>query len=382
MFKVPSEIPWVSATSTILAYVKIDALLLRIGVDYNVLDVAFALENAGISRADITSEPFNNQMLFVRVRPVTVAQVLKIANIVKQQLNPPTYHVYSETAFVQDCNGTIASLSGLALAQAHERARLMAQAAGTSLGEPLGVVDSGGRVVDAVCGFGSDATVQQLMLAERQATNRQGSHGELHASIVRSISAAWRLKLPANPSGEPWYSWGNEPRQAFIADGLRGHGDALLSIVPNRASVIVPEWAYAGLRHSAYAPALKRVSLEMTPLEPLVVVHAKSLTQLVRLVAELQTFVSKLGAPLGKHQDLQAVYSSDDCTSATDAALFRATRNAIAQLAGKPLRYLQQTWLETFGDANCTYEPETDDAWSSVSAPRLGGAGASVVAGY
>lgn len=385
-FRVPSDIPWVSTAGTIVAYVKTDALLLTVPTN-NLLATAFAFENAGISRDDMITQPSsdNEKELFVRVHPLNISQVLKIDRIARR------LHSYAreQTAFIRDCDSRIASLSGLALGVARDRANLMARAARTGLDRPLGVVDPGGYVVNARCGLGADATVQQLADAVNASPDLRFANGGLHAAIVRSIHVAWRLKLSPNPAGQPWYEvpdfkgiwYGTVQRPAFLADGQRAHTDGLSPpnvIIPDRVFIRIPDWLYGALQNSRYKTD---ISLEVAPLQPAIVLHAATLGKFERSVANFQEYVARLGAQAGKHADLQFYYSRDDCRPATDAALFRATSDAIAGLHGKPFRYLQETAVFIPGDVPCEYEPVGDDV-VSISNPRPGAAAASVVVGY
>lgn len=386
-FRVPSDIPWVSTVGTIIAYVKTDALLLIVPAN-NPLATAFALENAGISRDDMTTEPSSDseKELFVRVRPLTISQVLKIDRVARQ------LHSYarSQTAFVRNCDDIIASLSGLALDVARDRANLMARAARTGLDKLLGVVDPGGYVLDARCGLGADATVQQLADAVNASPDLRFANGGLHATIVRSIHVAWRVKSPPNLAGQPWYEvpdfkglwYATGQRPAFLADGQRAHAEGLSlpnAIIPDRVTIRIPDWLYGAMQHSRYR---MRMSLEVGPLQPAVVLHAENVAQFERSVADFQEYVSRLAARTGRHSDLQFSYSRDDCRPATNTALFRATSDAIAGLHGKPIRYLQETSVFTGGDIPCEYEPVAGDVVSNSLAGRYGWAAASVVVGY
>lgn len=388
-FEVPSDIPWVSTTGAVIAYVKLDALIMTVRVD-NMLKTGFALENAGILQSDMMVDPRGTGGLVVRVRPITSAQVQKIIKVAASQLHDPFSPSYHKVAFVQDCDGTIASLSGLSLAVARERARVMARAAKTTLGPPLGVVDLGGDVTDAVCGLGRDATLSQLSAApENWDSNTEPG---LRATVVRSVSAAWRLKLPPNPAGASWRlspdlrasRWSPSSGIAFVADGMRSETDAIMgnAIVPDRVDVVFPDWAFEALQKSRYAPNLTDIGLNISPpLLPAVVIRAANADELSRGVKEVQAYASQLALRSGKHFDLWYYYSRSDCRSVTDAALFKATSDAVAGLHGTKMRYLQETALFASGSIPCLYEP-IPGYRQNASATQRGDMAASVVVGY
>jgi hypothetical protein len=389
-FKVPSDVPFVAATGSIVALVKLDAFVMSIRTD-NALETAFALENAGIPRGDMVSDTSDEPALLVRVRPITGQQVLRIERIAKERQRDQGTLVYFTTGFVRDCNGVVASLGAAALTEARERARVMARAAQTGLGNVLGVIDLTGYVTDAVCGFGSDATIRQLAAARDSASpSLRHRTSPLHATIIRSISAAWRLPLPPNPPGSPWYNdpdffgrwWITDPQPAFISDGARAHGEAAgPEIEPTRVSIRMPDWAYAPLIDSPYATDLEYSSLGLSPYYPVVEIRAKGTSGLERVVAGVQSLVSGSAPRAERLSAWEFAYGRDDCRPEIYAALYRATLNAIAGTHDKPIRYLQETEASSLGNFYCTPAP-MDDAWTDLSMPRRGVGFAKVIAGY
>jgi hypothetical protein len=386
-FEVPDDIPWVSAQATALAYVKIDALLLDIQAD-NILDTAFALEKAGVSRDDMMANPRSpERRLLVRVWPLTVARVREIAQVARQQVDPRYTFYFEAKAFIRDCDSVVAPLNGLALSEARARANAMARAAHTKLAEPLAVIDSGGTVVDAICGLGSDATVHQLAALEEAGNYQNVRGGNLDATIVLSISAAWRLNLPPNPPGtawrglppNTWYALGGWV--GFLADGQRALGDALLpnSIIADHVRALVPDWAESALQKSPYAYGLTHVSFDLSPFRPALVLRAGNPTMLSRKVNSVRAFISHLPQNAGRSVELGLVYGRDDCRAAVRDALFQATGKAIAQLHGARIRYLQERSAETIGPVSCAYEP-TEDDWPSAGV--FGASVGSVAVGY
>ncbi|HET9392314.1 MAG TPA: hypothetical protein VFO29_02145 [Candidatus Rubrimentiphilum sp.] len=386
-FRVPADIPWVSTSGEIVAWVKTDALLLEIPTN-NPLPAAFALENAGISRNDMVAERSDEGALYIRVRPLNIAQVLKIARIARQ--SPINSYVRTKTAFVRNCDDKIATLTGLALGVARDRASLMARAARTALGTPLGVVDPGGYVLDARCDLGADASAKQLADIVNASPDVRFANGGLGATVVRSVHVAWRLRLPPNPAGQPWNEqpdfnglWdGTAQGPAFLADGQRAHADAVSppdGIVPDRVTILTPDWAYGALRNSHYRTS---VSLVTDPLQPAVVLRAATTAKLQKRVSEFQEYITRLAARVGKHPGLQFYYSRDDCRHATDAALLRATGDAIEGLHGAPIRYLQETSISTTGYVSCNYKPIEGDVTPNSHFGIDGAAVASVVVGY
>ncbi len=387
-FEVPDTIPFAAASGNIVAYVKPDALLLEFHPD-NVLETAFALEESGIARGDMISEDSGSGSLFVRVKPITLVQILKITRIAKKHQRLYST-LYTRTAFIWDCDAAIASLSGLVLAQAHERARVMAQAAHTGLDRFVGAVDPGGNVTNAICGLGKNATMHQLAIASfRTAVNSQQGPS-LYATIVRSISAAWQLTLPANPPGKPYSEdpsggwWTGDRRTAFVADGVRASADALVpnSVEPNRAAILIPHSMYENVRSSPYADDLTYVGLGTAPMRLAIVVHGQSVAQLAQRVHGVHDYVSLLSAPGAEPGNFSVLYSRDDCRDAANIALYRATRAALATLHGKAIRYLVEQDATAIGDVPCTYEPTEPAASSNSDASKRGFSVASVIAAY
>ena len=391
-FEVASGIPFAAAESSLVAYVKLDALEMHLQVR-NALTTAFALEDAGISRNDITNQG-DPSFLDVRVRPITAEQMLKVVRVAKRDNR---YVSYRETGFIRDCNGTVASLAGLALADAHRRALAMAQAARARLGSVLGVVDSGGSVTDAVCGFGSDATIRDLSIAAMN--NPSYDHGQLtppsYATVVRTISAAWRLVQPPNPPGPSWYEnpdfrgfWWQHDTGAFVADGLRARGDVLWpkSLEANQVFVMIPDQAYEILAHSPYSSELTYLGLGLTPLYPTAVLSASNPLLLEKQIAALQTFVSKADPSGEALRGWSFYFGRADCSPDLNNVVYQATRAALARMNGKLLRYLVEVEGTTY-NVGCTPYPVQDFAgptvqWSDSSVPQKGATSASVIAGY
>jgi hypothetical protein len=147
-------------------------------------------------------------------------------------------------------------------------------------------------------------------------------------------------------------------------------------------SVLIPDWAYDALQKSPYAPDLTHIGVNIGPPSPAIAMRAASPAQLERRVMSFQDYASRLAMRLGKHLDLSFLYSQSDCRSATNAALFWATSDAIAGLHGKAIRYLQETSVFATGFVSCLYEPTSEDEWLNSSTSKGGTAAAFVVVGY
>lgn len=386
LFEVPSDVPFVAASGDIVAYMKLDALVLLVPTD-KMLKVAFALEEAGFSKSDMTSPPGNNQLLVIRVRLISPSRILQIARIIAaQDGSRPPYA--ASIGFIRDCDGTIASLGGLALEEARRRADAMARAAQSELENTIGVVDPGGEVTDAVCGFGADATTDQLAAAAQNAhLPGPGNSHLLYATVLRSIRVAWRLKGPPNGPGLPWGSL-DPPRDiknfGFIADGVRASGEALLNNVqPNRVSILIPDWSYDPLVRSQYSKYISYVDFGTGRLLPSITIAGRNAEELQKSLAGFQRYVSALARHPGESAALSFRYSQTNCGPALDAAVFEATQDAVKKAHGKPIRFLQQASAFPFGSSvSCLYESTPLDDWSSNPAPRAGASIAGVVAAY
>lgn len=200
-FEVPSDVPFVATSGDIAAYTKLDAMVLLLQT-HDILKTAFALEEAGVPRGEMISLPGNNAVLVVRVRPITISRLLQIMRTIAADENSNSNSI-TKIGFVRDCDRTIASLGGLALEEAQRRANVVARAAQTELGNAIGVVDPGGNVTDAICGFGDDATTHQLAVAAQNTPLPGAGNSHLYATFVRSIRAARRIKGLANGIGAP-----------------------------------------------------------------------------------------------------------------------------------------------------------------------------------
>ena len=389
--QIPANVPFVAANGNITAYVRLDALLLSVNTD-NAVRTAFALENAGVSQRDIASLNLNGASLVVRVVPITAARVRNIVDAVKAAQTYRARPVSWSAGFLHDCGALSAGLGGLALVHAERHARVIADAAHITMGDVLGVVDSGATVTDAICGVAKDANVSQLAKVALF-DNMQHVLGtpQLYATVQRSVSAAWRLNLPANSPGTPstaafdygrhW--WGNGPVPAFIADGSRADGAAVLAraIEPTSVRVFPPEWTLSALRASSYARNALDLSFGIPPLRPQVLLTARDGAALEHRVSRLLKFLSGISPPNGAALDVSFLYARADCSAAIDAALAQATQDALTKTRGR-IRYLEERSSMSASGVSCTYEPAIYDYPQRTPAPSPAGAIADVIAGY
>jgi hypothetical protein len=387
--EVPSSVPFVAATGTIVGYVHLDALLVSLKTD-NPVETAFALESRGIARGDIASLEYHDYRLLVRVRPITAAQVQKIASVVDGGRAREPF--LSAIGFVSDCGSIVAPLGGLAVAKAREHARVMARGLQTHVGAVLGVVDSGWSIPDAVCGAQSNSSIKQLVMAARR--NDPGTAvlptPRLYATVSRSVSVAWQLDLPPNAPG---FSWQQLPefrgrweadflRPPFIADGQRAQGDGLLPNVvePDRVRIIVPDWAASALERSPYAGNLFDVSIGLA-LTHVVDLRAPNASSLQQRIDALRAYLERLPRPIDGSLNLSLLYSRDDCSAAIDNVLYRAARDAFAKTHGH-VRYIEERPPVIGGPVSCLYEPDGTLFWQTSTTVPIDGAAGSVEAGY
>jgi hypothetical protein len=382
-FEIPSTVPFAAASGDITAYIKLDALVLYLQPE-NLLETAFALEEGGIPRSDMTAED-SARSLLVRVRPITTQQILKVERIAATQQSVSSPFAARKIGFINDCNRVIASLSGLALTEARHRAGVMARAAGAGIGKVLAVADPGGNATDAVCDVGKDATLRQLAVAAQNdlEISKPIATSHLYATFVRSVSAAWQLELPKNDPAAYW------PRsetltEPFLAAGVRARGEAMIvnAVAPNRAAVLIPDWAYNEMARSPYGHSIRYFDLGSGALEPLVDLRAPSSDELKQSVSKLTNYLSEIAVKKGNLSNLWFLYSLDDCSMPIDTALYSATQRAIAAARGKPIRYLQMENLTTIGSASCSYEPATWDTWSQSGIPEDASTVATVISAY
>jgi len=385
--EVPSSIPFVASVGHIVAYVKPDAMIVFMKPD-NIVNTAFALEAAGVPKRDMFAVPEEDQSLYVRVRPVTAAQFSKIERVASAEQREKRI-LLLRTSYIGDCNKTIASLGGAVLMQAQRRARVMAEAAGTHIGTLLAVFDASGGATDAVCGFGEDASMQQLVAAAKDLNCRTESCSHFYATVVRNVSAAWRLTLPPNP---PTTSWRSNPdaegrfwdRTPFIADGsqIRAIGGGN-NVEPDRVMIFVPDWAKDAVRGSGYARNLEYYDGELS-LPPVLQVQAPTRQILQQRVTAIEQYFSRVAAQHAKSSDLVFRYSRDDCSNAIDGALYNAVKDAVKRLNGKRLRYLQQYNVQTIGLVYCGYEvnPQESEQYTAPDVPPNALSEATIVAAY
>lgn len=393
--EVPSDIPFVATTGSIIGYVKLDALLLSLGSD-NPVEEALALHDAGIATDDIVSLPERAEKLLVRVRPVTPAQVLKIISVAKQYKSDSAWPVYWSLGFVANCENAIAGLGALAVNRAREHAAVMAAAAHARLGDVLGVVDAGSNIPDAVCDVDVNSPTRKLAVAGLNARlNRSNAMQILprfYATIFRSLDVAWRVQRPPNSPGMRYLSlpqfsgrwWLQVPRPAFVADGKQVHGDALIpnAFEPDRARIILPQWAAPAMLKSRWASAVSWAFESSTPHLALDL-RARQPKTLQHEIDSATAFLSAIKPPTGQSLDLTYWYSRTDCSAAIDTAIFRATQDALAKTGGT-FRYLWGRELDGFalGQISCTYEPDEHDQWLTTGKLPHGGAGSEIIAGY
>ena len=236
--------------------------------------------------------------------------------------------------------------------------------------------------------------MNQLLRAIRNTSNgRLTPTLQFHATILRSLSAAWRLDLSPNPpvpSSQSWRTtypgwWANTPRVPFIADGLHLEGDALLpkAFYPNLVRIEIPDWMPSGLTRTPYAKEITYMPIGLGQLNPVLVLRASSAAALQVRVAQARDDLSRIAASQGRSLDVWYLYGRDDCTYAVDAALYAATQAAIAKTPARSVRYLEERDSEKLGQISCTYLPTPQDYWSPAATfPHAGGSIASVIAGY
>lgn len=367
--QIPSDVPFVAATGSIVGYVKVSTLLLSLDTD-DAVSLAFALEDVGVRRDDIVTSKFKGATFVVRVRPVSAAAVRKIIAVVNaQQIGPlRTRPVYWTAGFLNDCDSVIADLGGLAVARAADHARTMARAAKSRLREVLRVVDSGDNIPDAICGVPKDASTTAYVKAAIDAFEMTGvralSTPQLYATIMRSVSVAWRLDLPRNGPGSQWqrlpeFQFISRTREkpAFISDGLRVEGNALLpnTVEPNRIRIYPPAWTLDKLRKSPFSHEVTDLEFGIPPVRPQIDIRARTSAELKEKLDGVLAYLRKIPVPKGASLDLSFLYSRGDCSSAVDEALYHATLDAVAKAHGH-IRYLEEYYAEVSAPVICTYE--------------------------
>lgn len=379
--EVPGDVPFVAAYGSVVAYARLDALIVAIATD-DPLASAFDLEDAGIRRRDIMTGPTNGvSRLLVRVRPISVHQVLKITNAARKHFSG-RYPVGWAVGFVQNCDAAIASLGPFALAQARDHARIMASVARSPLGRLLAIVDHGGGVNNAICGKGAESTTSALGTASLQAPDSVRTGVHLYASVTRALSVAWRMELPPNPPGRIWRTGPGWPH-VFAADGAFAEGGAVIpnALEADRVQILVPDWAPQALRGSPYARDLTYVGLGNGPLLPAIELQARNAAQLAQRVAAARADLASR-TPAGQSLGVSFVYSRRDCRAAIDAALYAATQDAIARTHAARIRYLQEDGTDTAGPIKCDYQPAPDIVLPESTVYVRGGTIAGVMAGY
>ncbi|HEV3154027.1 MAG TPA: hypothetical protein VGZ02_09510 [Candidatus Baltobacteraceae bacterium] len=399
-FEVPEQVPFAAATSTIVAHVPVDDLFVVLRVD-DILAAAFALEESGISRSDIVSTSRLDNLL-VRVRPASEDAVRSIVKTVSGV--QPHYDVvhYAEMGFIRDCNAAYQSLSLAALQDARRRALVMARAANVGLGSILGVVDAGGNVADAVCGTGAKPSMTDAArLAQPGITANDSERIDAAvpgtATVVRRLSAAWRLTLPPNGRGAYYRGltdFAPRPSQralsmTFVANGRQAVGDALVpdSLKPDAVTIQVSDDAYRALQHSPYANDLTYArGIMVSGVSPAVTLHSSNAAALKRSIESLRLYVSRERGGAQAVKNWWFAFASDNCHSSLDDALYAATQVAMARIGSNRLRYLEQTQATTF-NVVCTTVPPiqevgSSETWHSSGEPFAGFSTASVIVGY
>jgi len=392
--EVDPDIPFVAATGSVVAYVKVDALLLRLRPD-RMAAAVIALEDAGIDRHDIVQPPAAGDWFFVRVRPLRTEQVEHIVDAMRRLEGHDVE--YWQTAFVKDCDATVGALSGLAFSGARRHAAVISRAAGVQQGDVLGVYDWGGAVATAVCGLGADASNEQLALRAARGPlpdQQEQDMPPIYAAVTRTISAAWRLKLPPNaPGAASWRvagdftgRWWAASTGPFVADGRRADGDELLSMEADRTFIAIPAPAQTLLRASPYASKLGILWQGSGAPIPVLLLQASTSQALQRQIASVRAYLGTADPSGAALEGWRFFFGRADCAPILDDALYGAAHDAIARTRGAKLRYLVQISATTT-NVSCTPYPDprqsgpTEDWSTSEKAPQ-GGVQASVATGY
>ena len=393
-FEVADSVPFASGNGKIVGYIKPDAMLISLQTD-NPVETTLELLDAGIARADIAgmASGVGNAKLVVRVRPVTGAQVRRIVRVA-ESAEHNQWPIYWAARFVTDCPRVIAALGTIALRTAREHAQVLAEAAQARLGAPIGVLDYGAVIPDAICLQAPAASLHDLIQAVVHEPDRSNPidsmQPHIYATVVRSLSAAWRLNVPANPPGRPWYAdplfngrcCGGAP---FVADGKWAIAPALLpgTADANRAQIDVPQWVGDALSAHGYAKN-DDFANNAGPRPVSIVLRAPDSAQLEKLIFELQDYVKTFPQTGAKMPSLSIRVWRSDCSAALDAALALAARNAIAKIhaAGGAMRLMEERDAEIAGMLPCTAAPRTDEItdWPPSKRPLNGGGVAEVYA--
>jgi hypothetical protein len=213
---------------------------------------------------------------------------------------------------------------------------------------------------------------------------------QLYATIMRSVTVAWRVDLPANAPGVKWQSlpefqYTSRTREwpAFVSDGLRAEGNALLSntVEPNRVRIYPPAWTLDSLRRSPYAREVTDLEFGIPPVRPQIDIRAKTASHLKEKLDRAIAYLKTIPVPKRASLQLSFLYSRDDCTWAVDDALYHAALDAVAKAHGH-VRYLEEHYPEVSSPVICTYEPGTYDVTSASSAIPNSGTAARVDVGY
>jgi hypothetical protein len=277
----------------------------------------------------------------------------------------------------------------------------MARAAANRLGPVLGVVDAGGGVIDAVCGSGVEPSMREAAgLIQPGYTNTGINRVDMtipgEATVIRRLSAAWRLVAPPNghgvsyDNGRDYNAFSHQRRDIlpFVANGLRSDGNVMVlnSLRADIVSIQLPDEAYAILKNSPYARNLMYVGQGVGLLQPTIMLKAESTAALERDVQSVQRFVANSPHATNATAGWRYAFASDNCHSPLDGALYDATRSAIAKLGQKRIRYLEQLDASTTNIA-CTIVPAANEigpieTWSPSSDPPGSAVTATVIAGY
>lgn len=378
-------VPFVTGRGEIIVDVSPDAILVDVTFDKN---AESELENGGVPASDIRPEGDCCNGYYVRVRPATQAGLSRLARIIRRRT---TGIAAGEVLFLRDCNSVVASSTALALRTAAEHARIIAQAATSTVGPLLGIVDSGARV-DAVCGLGADASMDELVAAH--GLGEDLSRGGAFVRVHRLVTAAWRLRVrnktipdaTVQPISQfdktpyvdsPAFSF-DDPSARFVY-GIMVLHDA---IEPTRLTVVLRDSVYDSVRASALQ---KHVSfIAALPGRGTAVTLDANDERTLQMMKDRAWSIISTFPDATSNAGLLATsysYSRADCSYALDTAIYEATRDALSRLHGRRPQILLDDGEEIANQGvDCTYFPPQSADYGSTGMRSTAVAG--VLAGY
>jgi hypothetical protein len=241
-FRIPTNIPFVSAQGVFRALIVPDVTLEMFSVPGNNPQAYFMLERlaAALRRRDISYDDIRLHKapwpyLVVRIRATTeqiIDDVYRAAN------NTQIWRGYE--VFVRDCDLASQEVAQRAFALAEDRAETISSAAGLHKGRLI-ALDDGGQMQDAICGYDSKATTNTLDSAAAHYQHFSGRFAEFGSAVA----AAWELAGASVASSgtntltfAPPFAETNI-NESFITTGASVLGSATVPARFTRAYVVV-----------------------------------------------------------------------------------------------------------------------------------------------